>query len=398
MEFVVNAVNARREVVSLRLQAASAALAQEQARNSGLSVLSVRAQGFSFSSFSILKTRAHFPVTLFSIELMALLEAGLNLVEALQTLADKEPETARREVLAGILAGIRRGEAISRAVAAYPQHFGALYIATLKASERTGNVREALGRYVAYQEELERVKKKIVTASIYPVILLGVGSLVMAFLMFYVVPRFARVYDGLSANLPFFSSLLLNVGKAIENHGAAFGFFGLVLVLASVFTFTSEKARTRMATLLWRIPSVGERLRVYQLARLYRTAGMLLRAGIPALQALRMVSELLSAHLRPQLARALALVGEGKPMSAALGDVGLATPVATRMMLVGERSGDMGAMLGRIAAFHDDETARHVEWFTRAFEPLLMAALGLAVGLVVVLMYMPIFELAGSIR
>ena len=401
MEFVVNAVNARREVVSLRLKAASAALAGEHARASGLAVLSVRPLGFSFHAVTaapLFSRRARFPVTLFSVELMALLEAGLNLVEALQTLADKEPEPARREVLAGILAGIRRGEPISRAVAAYPQHFGALYVATLKASERTGNVREALGRYVAYQEELERVKKKIVSASIYPAILLCVGALVMAFLVFYVVPRFARVYDGLSTTLPFFSSLLLNVGKAIENHGAVIGFLAFASVLAAVFTFTSEKARIRVATLLWNIPSVGERLRVYQLARLYRTAGMLLRAGIPALQALRMVSELLSAHLRPQLARALALVGEGKPMSAALGDAGLATPVATRMMLVGERSGDMGTMLGRIAAFHDEETARHVEWFTRAFEPLLMAVLGLSVGLVVVLMYMPIFELAGSIR
>jgi len=397
MEFVVNAVNPRREIVSLRLQAASAALAGEQARASGLSVLSVRPLGFSLSMPS-LGTRVRFPVTLFSIELMALLEAGLNLVEALQTLAEKEPETARREVLGGILAGIRRGEPISRAIAAYPQHFSALYVATLKASERTGNVREALGRYVAYQEEIERVKKKIVSASIYPVILLGVGALVMAFLVFYVVPRFARVYDGLSTNLPFFSSLLLNVGKAIESHGALIGFSGVSLIFLLGFLLSNEKTRTKIATLLWRIPSVGERLRVYQLARLYRTAGMLLRAGIPALQALRMVSELLSAHLRPQLARALALVGEGKPMSAALGAAGLATPVATRMMLVGERSGDMGTMLGRIAAFHDDETARHVEWFTRAFEPLLMAVLGLSVGLVVVLMYMPIFELAGSIR
>jgi general secretion pathway protein F len=139
-------------------------------------------------------------------------------------------------------------------------------------------------------------------------------------------------------------------------------------------------------------------MKTYQLARLYRTAGMLLRAGIPALQALEMVRDLLSAHLRPRLAQALRLVAEGKPMSAAFGAAGLATPVAARMMLVGERSGDMGAMLSQIARFHDDETARHVDWFTRAFEPLLMAALGIGVGLIVVLMYMPIFELAGSIR
>jgi general secretion pathway protein F len=139
-------------------------------------------------------------------------------------------------------------------------------------------------------------------------------------------------------------------------------------------------------------------MKVYQLARLYRTMGMLLRAGIPAVRALDMVKDLLTAHLRPQLASARKEIEHGKPMSLALSAAGLATPVATRMMEVGERSGDMGSMLGQIARFHDDEVARFVDWFTRAFEPLLMTVLGLAVGAVVVLMYMPIFELAGSIQ
>jgi general secretion pathway protein F len=125
---------------------------------------------------------------------------------------------------------------------------------------------------------------------------------------------------------------------------------------------------------------------------------MLMRAGIPAVRALEMVEELLASHLRPQLRKARAAIEQGHAMSAALGAAGLATPVAARMMLVGERSGDMGRMLGEIARFHDDEVARFVDWFTRAFEPVLMTVLGLAVGLVVVLMYMPIFELAGNIK
>jgi general secretion pathway protein F len=124
---------------------------------------------------------------------------------------------------------------------------------------------------------------------------------------------------------------------------------------------------------------------------------MLLRAGVPALRALGMAEGLLAAHLRAQLAQARARVEQGQPMSAAFGAADLATPVAARMMAVGERSGEMGAMLERIAAFHDEELARFVEWFTRAFEPLLMAALGVAIGVVVVLMYLPVFELAGSL-
>ena len=131
---------------------------------------------------------------------------------------------------------------------------------------------------------------------------------------------------------------------------------------------------------------------------LYRTAGMLLRAGIPAVRALEMVEDLLSRHLRPQLTQARKMIEQGQPMSGALGTAGLATPVAARMMLVGERSGDMGRMLGEIARFHDEEIARVVDWFTKAFEPVLMALLGGAIGLVVVLMYMPIFELAGNIQ
>jgi general secretion pathway protein F len=149
---------------------------------------------------------------------------------------------------------------------------------------------------------------------------------------------------------------------------------------------------------IWRLPALGERMKTYQLARLYRTAGMLMRAGIPAVRALEMVQDLLASHMRPQLARARSLIEEGHAMSAAMGTAGLATPVAARMMAVGERSGDMGRMLGEIARFHDDEVARFVDWFTRAFEPVLMAVLGVAIGFVVVLMYMPIFELAGNIK
>lgn len=139
-------------------------------------------------------------------------------------------------------------------------------------------------------------------------------------------------------------------------------------------------------------------MKIYQLARLYRTVGMLLRAGIPVVSALDMVRGLLDAHLSVQLVQARAQIEEGHSMSAAFHAAGLATPVATRMMTVGERGGEMGEMLERVARFHDEEIARFVDWFTRAFEPILMAVLGVAIGMVVVLMYMPIFELAGSIQ
>jgi general secretion pathway protein F len=149
---------------------------------------------------------------------------------------------------------------------------------------------------------------------------------------------------------------------------------------------------------LWQLPGVGDRLRVYQLARFYRSLGMLLRGGMPVVPSLNLVSDLLESGLRAQLVQASARIREGQPMSVAMEQYGLTTAVALRMLRVGERTGRMGEMMERIATFHEEETARWVERFTKLFEPLLMAFIGVVIGLVVVLMYFPIFELAGSIQ
>jgi general secretion pathway protein F len=137
---------------------------------------------------------------------------------------------------------------------------------------------------------------------------------------------------------------------------------------------------------------------VYQLARLFRAVAMLLKGGIPIVSALAMVQGLLRPALRLRLERAIAHIREGQPASQALSANELTTPVALRLLRVGERSGNMGEMMDRVANFHDEEMARWVEWFSRLFEPILMTLIGLVIGVIVVLMYLPIFELAGAIQ
>lgn len=340
---------------------------------------------------------AKFPVALFSLELLALLDAGLNIVEALQALAEEDALQANRRVLADLLESLRRGESLSQAIAALPGIFPPLYVATIRASERTGNLKEALGRYVAYHEELDKVRKKVIASLLYPAILLVAGGAVMVFLLLYVVPRFALVYEDVSADLPLFSSLLLQLGRWTGAYGWFMFLILAALVALAAKTLASPGGRAWLAEQFWRVPALGERLRVYELARFYRTAGMLVRAGVPALRAFEMTLGLLSSGLRPRLAQAITNLAEGRAISGALTAAGLATPVATRMLLVGEKGGRMGEMMDRVARFYDEETARFADAFTRVFEPLLMAVLGIAVGLVVVLMYMPIFELAGSL-
>ena len=172
------------------------------------------------------------------------------------------------------------------------------------------------------------------------------------------------------------------------------GGLGLAVAAAAFARPLLRAARQAIA----RLPAVGERLLTYHLARLYRTLAMLLKGGTPVVPALAMVSGLLPERLRPSLDDASARLREGVAISDAFRQAGLTTAIANRMLKVGERSGDMAAMMDRIAAFHDDELARWTLWFTRLLEPMLMAVIGVVIGGIVVLMYMPIFELAGSLQ
>jgi len=339
-----------------------------------------------------------FPLVLFTQELLALLRSGISLVEALETLAEKDSRASSGPVLARLLGKLREGQSFSSALQSVPEAFPDLYMATVRASERTGNLPEALSRYVAYQTQLDGVKKHLVSASIYPVILVSVGGLVSLFLLGYVVPRFSHIYEDIGGDLPWLTQVLMAWGKFVEARGGML-LAGVVAAVAGLVLWLRQpSARQLIARQVMRIPAVGERVRVYQLTRFYRTMGMLLAGGTPVAQALTMVSGLLDQELRQRLAVALKRVREGQPLSTSLDGQGLTTPVALRMLRVGERTGQMGEMMERIAAFHEEELARWVERFTRTFEPLLMAVIGVVIGGIVVLMYFPIFELAGNMQ
>jgi len=396
MRYQLKAITQDGRVESVNSQAPDEASAVKQLEGQGYTVLSVKAKAELFALWRGVRTR--FPVALFSQELLVLLNAGLQLVEAIETLAEKETREDLRTVLERIASILRQGRPLSAALEQFPHAFAPLYVATVRAAEKTSDLAPALSRYVAYEQQLEAIRKRVMNASIYPLLLVGVGGLVSLFLLFYVVPRFARVYEERSADLPIFSQVLLAWGQAVEGHGLLVFAVLLGLAVGAAYALRLPRVRAAAGDALWRLPAVGERLKVYQLARFYRTTGMLLRGGIPLVAALRMVAELLHPVLRERLAAASRAISEGHAVSRSMDGNGLATPVALRMLVVGESSGNMGEMMERIAAFHDEEISRWVDWFTRLFEPILMAVIGLVIGAIVILMYMPIFELAGSLQ
>lgn len=392
MRFRITTLVGGQGVAIQELDALDEADAHRQALARGLRVLAIQAERWKGSR------RTRLSLVAFSNELVALLEAGLSLVEAIDALTEKERDEPVRHLLEGLRRRLYEGQSLSAALGEFPSSFPRLYVATVHASERSGAIAEALRRFVAYQQQIDLLKKRLISASIYPAVLLAAGSLVLLFLVAYVVPRFSGIYEDIGGELPFASKMLVQWGRLLDAHGLAVLAGSLALFALSGYGVLRPGLRAAAGRLFARIPMVGYQIELYQLARLYRTVGMLLRGGLPVVTAFEMTRGLLAAAAQPRLAAATRAVREGRSLTDALASQDLTTPVAERMLQVGERSGNLGEMMERIAAFYDEELSRFVDLATRLVEPAMMTVIGLVIGFIVVLMYFPIFELAGSIR
>ncbi|MES2534451.1 MAG: type II secretion system F family protein [Pseudomonadota bacterium] len=399
MQYDIRALSAEHQMTLLTIDAGDETDACRQVEARGLFVAAITpAHRSAFGGLLARRSRSgRLSLVLFSQELLALLKAGLSIVECLEALLEKEANAATRSVLTRLLAGLREGKRFSGVLAEQTDLFPPLYIGIVKAAEGTSDLPRALTRFIDYQQRIDAVRGKIVSAAIYPLILLCVGGGVSLFLIAYVVPRFAEVYQGAGRNLPWLSQLLLSWGQFAGAHttGLVAGILiGLIILVVSLRQFLAQGG---MARLVAALPGIGERARIYELSRLYLTLGMLLEGGIPIVPAMESVHGMVSDGIKTGLHNAREAVRSGAPLSAAFEANNLTTPISLRMLRVGERSGEMGQMLTQSAAFYDGEISRWIDRFTRTFEPLLMAAIGLIVGAIVVLLYMPIFDLAGSL-
>lgn len=382
------------QLITLDVDAQHEEDAARQLRSKGYEMLSAKPLADRLRSGG----NKRFPLLLFSQELQALMNAGLGLIEALEGITEKEHRTEIRAVLQGVLDALYRGQTFSAALELFPLAFPPLFSAMICASEKTGDLSEALKRYIGYEQQVEVLKKKLVAASIYPLLLISVGGLVVLFLLGYVVPRFSQIYSDSGTNQSWMLQVILVWAGLVEHHGRFMLMSGAGVVVTAGYALSRPRLRGRLMSMLWRAPMIGEQMHIFQLARFYRTLSMLLMGGIPVLQALEMARGLLAAVFHPSLVQAGALIREGRAISEAMEMAGLVTPVSLRMLRVGEKSGEMGRMMEHVATMHDEEIARWLEWFTRLFEPLLMLFIGVVIGGVVLMLYMPIFELAGSLQ
>jgi len=338
-----------------------------------------------------------FNLAVFNQQLFSLLEAGQPVVDAIEILGHNDKRGRHRAIYDTLLDGLRQGKQLSEAMSSLPSVFPPLYVAMVRSSETTGTVRASIQRFMHYQKQVDEIRGKLVAAAIYPAILIFVGFIVIAFLMLYIVPRFSAVFDDVATRQHASAGFIQIWGGFVRNHTmlAWSGFFAFLMAVMAVFTH--PKTRGALYGKVLDLPWIGEKVWLLQLARLYRTLGMLLKSGVSVLSAMKMTEESLSLAMRQGMQTAIASVSEGKSLSKVLPACGLSTEVAQRLLVAGESSGNLDEMMQRIADFYDQEMATWIDTAGRLVEPILMVGIGLVIGAVVLMLYMPIFDLANVV-
>lgn len=342
--------------------------------------------------------RKGFSLGLLLQELSTLLEAGLALIEALEALSDKAGPANKplQASLNGLLRSLYQGQPLSKAMQAQPSVYPALLVATVASAEGSGQLPMVLKRYQYYELRIESIRKKVVGALVYPLVVIAVGFGILLFMLFFVVPRFAVVFESMRT-LPATAEAMLWWARLVKSDGEMLG-AGIAASLFSVaLALRTQRAKAALIALFWRVPKLRDVGDLFVLARFYRTVGLLIEGGTPALQAFELSERILPEAYARRLEAALQELRAGRPVGETLARHGLTTAVAQRLLRVGEQSGDLGGMCERIAQFHDGTLDHAIEVFGKVFEPLLMLVVGGLVGAIVILLYMPIFEMAGSL-
>lgn len=399
-EFDIVGVAQAGAIRTFRVPAVDAESATQLAQREGLRVLSCKPRSAGlFGSRNAIKARsANLDIALFAHELGALLDAGLGIIEGIETLSEKERSSETSRILGRLIRALKEGQNLSAAMRDRPDVFPQLLIATISASEQTGDMAAALRRYSSNFETLRGIRSKAIGAAVYPLMLLGVGAVVVLFLLGVVVPKFSTLIESSRGELPVASMLLISIGKAINLHPKFSGGVVIGLLLSLVWTIRSAWLAHWNLPILEKIPLIGKLIRMFRHAQFYRTSGMLIEGGISAVRAFEMCSSLLGPDDHQKLLRAVAAMREGCAIGTALQVAGLADPVALRMLTVAQRTGQLAEILTRIATFQENTLARATEVATRLFEPILMLFIGLIIGAIVVLMYLPIFDIASSLQ
>ncbi len=336
-------------------------------------------------------------IYIFAKEMLILLQAGLNINETIQTFILKENNNQIKTIYLDVQQKLNEGQKLSQAFSAHEASFPRIFISAIRSSETSGNVQQALHRFITYQHQERLLKAQIKSASIYPIILMLMGTLVTLFLLGYVVPKFSMIYNSSGRDIPMLSKLLLAFGDWVSQYYYLFVVFLIVSLLVVIKLIKSPTVQRYVVNKLILNKIFKQIFEEYYLSKFYRVLGLLLESGMSLVEAIQLSKSLLHSYYNDKISYAINSISSGIRLSEAFFINNLAPPVAYSLLTVGERTGEMSKMLDNSADFYEEKLTGHIQFLMKIIEPILMIFIGLIIGMVVILLYLPIFDLAGTV-
>ncbi len=335
---------------------------------------------------------------IFNQELLALVKSGLPILRVWDLLIERAGHAGFQQALREVKDDIRGGASASDALAKHSLYFSELYVATVKAGEQSGNLPDVLQRYVTYLKLMIALRQKVTKAISYPLVLVLIGVAVIGFLLTYVMPTFVSVYGESAKTLPWATQLLLDVVTQSESWALPAIVVVIGIVLGTRAYYTTLAGRLSIDRLFLTLPVVGQIVVQHNTVQLTRTLGTILGGGTPLVDALHSACAAISNRfVSRRLVRAVDEIREGATLAKALDGPKVLPRLAIEMLSVGEETGSLETMLRDIAEFYEADLDTRLAQLTTWIEPALLLVMGVMVGGIVIVMYLPVFQMAGAV-
>ncbi|MDE1921890.1 MAG: type II secretion system F family protein [Gammaproteobacteria bacterium] len=337
-------------------------------------------------------------IAVFSRQLATMMAAGIPMVQSLEIVGNGHENPAMQKLVLDIKSSIEGGSTLHESLAKHPLYFDDLFVNLVEAGEQAGALETLLDKIATYKEKTEELKKKIKKALFYPTAVLVVAVIVMIILLIFVIPQFESLFKGFGADLPAFTQMVVNMSRFVQHQG----WWMLMVTIGAFYAFFYFKKRSRnmrrnLDRILLKFPIIGPIMVKAAIARFARTLATMFAAGVPLVEAMQSVAGATGNIVYEEATlRMKDEVATGQRLQRAMENTGLFPNMVVQMIAVGEESGSLDAMSGKVAEFYEAEVDAAVDGMSSLLEPMIMAILGVLVGGMVIAMYLPIFKL-GSV-
>jgi type IV pilus assembly protein PilC len=338
-------------------------------------------------------------IAIFARQLATMLAAGIPLVQAFEIVGNGNDKPAMQKLILDVKADVEGGTSLHEALGKHPLYFDDLFVNLVEAGEQAGALETLLDKIATYKEKTEALKKKVKKALFYPAAVLGVAVIVTVVLLVFVIPQFEALYKGFGANLPAFTQFVIHISQVVKQDGIYLAVvFGGAIAAFIYFRKRSRRMRDFLDRVVLKVPIIGPILHKSAIARYARTLSTMFAAGVPLVEALESVAGATGNSVYENAVLKMRdEVSTGQRLQRSMENTGLFPNMVNQMIAVGEESGSLDEMSGKVATFYEQEVDNAVDAMSSLLEPLIMLVLGVLVGSLVIAMYLPIFKLASVV-